>query len=64
MEYLRRIGVTSIVAPMIESPFAMEKYMEMLPAGAFHHIGVTIETFHAVERIEAILDAGHQASPT
>ena len=36
----------------------MQKYQEMLPDGAFKHIGVTIETITAVERIEAILDAG------
>lgn len=58
MRFLQTQGVRSIVAPMIESPFAMRKYQEMLPEGAFDHIGVTIETFHAVERIEAVLDAG------
>jgi hypothetical protein len=58
IEFLQKLGVTSVVAPMIESPFAMSKYMGMLPNGAFDHVGVTIETFYAVERIEAILDAG------
>lgn len=55
---LHRLGVTSIVAPMIESAFAMEKYMGALPPGAFREVGVTIETVHAVDRIEEILDAG------
>jgi hypothetical protein len=58
MRFLMMQGVESIVAPMIESPFAMQKYQEMLPDGAFKHVGVTIETITAVERIEAILDAG------
>jgi 4-hydroxy-2-oxoheptanedioate aldolase len=58
VDYLQKLGIRSLVAPMIESPFAMSKYMGMLPDGAFHHVGVTIETFHAVERIEEILDAG------
>lgn len=58
VEYLQKLGIRSLVAPMIESPFAMSKYMAMLPDGAFHHVGVTIETFHAVDRIEEILDAG------
>jgi hypothetical protein len=58
VDYLQRIGVRSVVAPMIESGFAMAKYMGMLPDGAFDHVGVTIETFHAVDRIEEILDAG------
>lgn len=58
IDFLRKIGVRSVVAPMIESPFAMSKYMGMLPEGAFDHVGVTIETLYAVERIEAILDAG------
>lgn len=58
VEYLQKLGIRSLVAPMIESPFAMSKYMGMLPDGAFDHIGVTIETFHAVDRIESILDAG------
>lgn len=58
IDYLQKLGIRSIVAPMIESPFAMSKYMGMLPDGAFDHVGVTIETFHAVDRIDAILDAG------
>jgi hypothetical protein len=58
VDYLQKLGIRSLVAPMIESPFAMSKYMAMLPEGAFDHVGVTIETFHAVDRIESILDAG------
>ncbi|WP_165611194.1 aldolase/citrate lyase family protein [Sphingomonas jatrophae] len=58
IDYLRRLGVTSLVAPMIESGFAMSKYRDALPAGHFKHIGVTIETITAVDRIEEILDAG------
>lgn len=58
MRFLMMQGIHSIVAPMIESAFAMRKYQEMLPEGAFTHVGVTIETTSAVERIEAILDAG------
>lgn len=56
--FLARLGVDGVVAPMIESAFAMRKYQEMLPSFGFDHIGVTIETITAVERIEAILDAG------
>ncbi|CAM3246585.1 HpcH/HpaI aldolase/citrate lyase domain-containing protein [Sphingomonas antarctica] len=56
--FLERLGVTSVVAPMIESAFAMSKYMGALPGNYFHEVGVTIETKDAVERIEAILDAG------
>lgn len=56
--FLERLGVTSVVAPMIESAFAMSKYMDALPDDHFRHIGVTIETTDAVERIETILDAG------
>lgn len=58
VEYLQKLGIRSVVAPMIESPFAMSKYMAMLPEHAFYHVGVTIETFHAVDRIDDILDAG------
>ena len=58
MRFLMIQGIESIIAPMIESAFAMQKYQEMLPDGAFEHVGVTIETITAVERIEAILDAG------
>lgn len=56
--FLERLGVTSVVAPMIESAFAMSKYMAALPGDHFRRVGVTIETETAVERIEAILDAG------
>lgn len=62
VRFLMRLGVQRIVAPMIESAFAMRKYMEMVPEGAFEHLGVTIETIDAVERIEAILDAGTRLS--
>lgn len=56
--FLHAQGIRSIVAPMIESAFAMRKYQEMLPDEGFDHVGVTIETIGAVERIDAILDAG------
>jgi hypothetical protein len=36
----------------------MSKYMAMLPNGAFDHVGVTVETRNAVDRIEELLDAG------
>ncbi|MCA3580007.1 MAG: hypothetical protein IOD08_22305, partial [Bradyrhizobium sp.] len=58
IDFLCRMGMTSVVAPMIESAFAMRKYQDMIPEGRFDHIGVTIETISAVERVEAILDAG------
>ena len=57
--YLEDLGLRSLVCPMIETPFAMQKYMEMLSPGAFDHIGVTIETITAVQHIESILDRGH-----
>lgn len=56
--YLERLGVTHVVAPMIESAFAMSKYMDALPGNHFQHVGVTIETIDAAARIDAILDAG------
>ncbi len=62
LRFLMQVGIRSIVAPMIESAFAMRKYMEMLPQGAFDHVGVTIETIDAVRNIEAILDAGKYLS--
>ncbi len=62
MRFLMMQGIDSIVAPMIESAFAMRKYQEMLPDGAFKHVGVTIETATAVREIEAILDAGTKLS--
>jgi len=62
VRFLMQIGVRRIVAPMIESPFAMRKYMEMAPEGAFDQLGVTIETIDAVGRIEEILDAGTRLS--
>lgn len=58
LNYLMDLGITSVVAPMIETPFAMQKYMEMLPQGAFEHVGVTIETVTAVANIEEILEKG------
>jgi 4-hydroxy-2-oxoheptanedioate aldolase len=60
--YLVDIGVTSLVCPMVETPFAMQKYMEMLPPGTFEHIGVTIETITAVANIKSILEYGKALS--
>lgn len=58
LRFLMQVGIRSLVSPMIESAFAMRKYMDMVPQDAFDHIGVTIETIDAVRNIEAILDAG------
>lgn len=56
--YLGDLGITSLVCPMVETPFAMEKYMDMLPKEGFKHIGVTIETTTAVANIDSILFEG------
>lgn len=58
VNYLVALGITSIVAPMIETPFAMEKYMDLLPNNHFKHASVTIETITAVANIESIIEAG------
>jgi hypothetical protein len=62
VNYLAALGITSIVAPMIETAFAMEKYMEILPANRFKHVSVTIETITAVGNIEDIINAGTKLS--
>ena len=56
--YLHDLGITSIVAPMIETEFAMQKYMEMLTPGQFEHVSVTIETITAIANIDAIVKRG------
>lgn len=58
VNFLMSLGIVSIVAPMIETAFAMEKYMEILPDGRFEHVAVTIETVTAVANIAEILKAG------
>lgn len=58
INYLSDLGVDSVVCPMIETEFAMQKYMDMLSNHNFEHIGVTIETITAVENIEKILASG------
>jgi len=58
--FLMGLGVHAVVAPMIETSFAMQKYMEMLAPGSFEHVAVTIETIIAVENIAAIIAAGDQ----
>lgn len=60
MNFLLEAGIDSIVAPMIETAFAMKKYMDMLPSSGFAHRGVTIETITAVENIDGILAAGRK----
>lgn len=56
--YLADLGIKSIVCPMVETAFAMEKYMQMLSTFHFEHVAVTIETVTAVANLESILDAG------
>lgn len=58
IQFLINLGIHSVVAPMIETPFAMQKYMEMLPPDRFEHVSVTIETVTAVKNIEEIIAAG------
>jgi citrate lyase beta subunit len=58
IHYLADLGITSVVAPMVESGFAMQKYMEMLPAETFEHVGVTIETITAIANIDDIVRQG------
>lgn len=62
INYLMSLGITSVVAPMIETAFAMEKYMEILPADHFKHSSVTIETITAVNNIDSIIEAGTKLS--
>lgn len=59
LQYLVNIGVTSVVVPMVESPFAMQKFMNMVPPNHFEHIGVTIETITAVDNVVGIIKAGN-----
>lgn len=58
INYLAALDIKSVVAPMIETSFAMEKYMTILPVDHFKHIGVTIETITAVDNIDSIIEAG------
>jgi len=62
VNYLVGLGITSIVAPMIETSFAMEKYMEILPENHFQHVSVTIETITAANNIEEIIESGIKLS--
>lgn len=62
INYLISLGITSLVAPMIETAFAMEKYMDIVSANHFKHISVTIETITAVNNIDSIIEAGTKLS--
>lgn len=56
--YLESIGINSLTAPMIETEFAMQKFMSAIKSRRFSHIGVTIETKTAVKNIHEILEIG------
>lgn len=58
VDFLRSVGVTAITAPMIETPFAMSKYMAIDGLSCFSHVGVTIETVDASNNVADILRAG------
>ncbi|MDA9562024.1 HpcH/HpaI aldolase/citrate lyase family protein [Gammaproteobacteria bacterium] len=55
---VRALGIKSVVCPMIESSFAMQKYMKLIDGMEFNEVGVTIETKTAVKNVQEILDAG------
>ena len=63
MLYARDIGISGLVAPMIESSFALKKYIEALiryfPTDLRREIrfGINIETCQAVEKISEILNS-------
>ena len=58
IDFLNEIGIVSVVAPMIESGFAMSKYMDMISQAQFKNISITVETKSAVENIDEILAIG------
>lgn len=58
IHFLADSGITSLVAPMIETPFAMKKYMDAISGFGFVHVGVTIETETAVSNVDEIISAG------
>lgn len=59
---LKRIGVKGIIAPMIESPFALRKFIETLQdlyGSDYSQVerGINLETITAYEKLESILES-------
>jgi hypothetical protein len=54
--YCRRIMADSVIAPMIESPFAAEKLVELQLIWSPKRLCINIETDTGVKNIESILD--------
>lgn len=56
--FLDHVGVSAITAPMVETPFAISKYISALDGCSFEHIGVTVETITAYKNVDKILSTG------
>jgi hypothetical protein len=53
------LGVDGLIAPMVESPFGLEKFLDAIQSvykGRSARLAINIETQGAVERLDAILD--------
>jgi 2-keto-3-deoxy-L-rhamnonate aldolase RhmA len=53
------LGVDGIIAPMVESPFGVKKFLDaygMVFHEKQHHLAINIETRQAISQLESILD--------
>lgn len=55
LEFLNSIGVKGIIAPMVESEFAVEKFLDACSEYEFTWKTLTIETLTAYENLDEIL---------
>ena len=62
INFLNNIDIINIVCPMIETSFAMQKFIENSNVGKFQNLGITIQTKTAVANLGEILDSAIQLS--
>lgn len=59
LSVISNIGVRGVIAPMVESPFGVEKFALAIAKHDFSWSTLTIETMTAHRQIEQILEAAH-----
>lgn len=55
LEFLNSIGIRGVIAPMVESKFAVEKFLDASSAYEFRWRTLTIETLNSYEHLDEIL---------
>ena len=54
--FVKKIGVSGMVAPMVESPYALKKFLQTIPSKNKQSLYVNIESIQAFNNITKLLN--------